>query len=372
MADHPLKSSGRPARGIGEAAEDAPPLDPLATVVQNAFAAAVQEDGETAPVADLPEVPAAEPESPVVDPAAADAAESGLSLAGSSPGPVGAPHPASETDAAGDSQAPTEPLPARMLNEFVYCPRLFYYEHVEGVFVENADTKRGASLHRRVDGGSGALPAAARKAKAGSRKSKEPGDGVAEEGETREAGTEEEVIHSRSVTLGSERLGVIAKLDLVEARAVHEPAGGKEQEQEQDKEEQGEQQAELFARLEVWPVDYKAGAPREGEDGGELWPTDKMQLGLQILILRDNGYHCAGGIIYYRATKQRARLAMTPELETWVCEQVAAARRTMAGPIPPPLIGSPKCVRCSLNSVCLPDETRLLESGASFQLANPD
>ncbi len=21
-------------------------------------------------------------------------------------------------------------LPARMLNEFVYCPRLFYYEHV--------------------------------------------------------------------------------------------------------------------------------------------------------------------------------------------------------------------------------------------------
>ena len=23
-------------------------------------------------------------------------------------------------------------LPARMLNEFVYCPRLFYYEWVEG------------------------------------------------------------------------------------------------------------------------------------------------------------------------------------------------------------------------------------------------
>ncbi len=42
----------------------------------------------------------------------------------------------------------------------------------------------------------------------------------------------------------------------------------------------------------------------------------------------------------------------------------------MSGPIPPPLVGSPKCVRCSLNSVCLPDETRLLASreGESSEL----
>ena len=38
-----------------------------------------------------------------------------------------------------------ETLPARMLNEFVYCARLFYYVHVEGVFVESADTVRGAT-----------------------------------------------------------------------------------------------------------------------------------------------------------------------------------------------------------------------------------
>ena len=31
-------------------------------------------------------------------------------------------------------------LPARMLNEFVYCPRLFFYEWVEGVFAHSADT----------------------------------------------------------------------------------------------------------------------------------------------------------------------------------------------------------------------------------------
>ncbi len=60
-----------------------------------------------------------------------------------------------------------EPMPARMLNEFVYCPRLFYYEHVEGVFVHNADTRRGTALHKRVDSGKGDLPAAvAKKSKA--------------------------------------------------------------------------------------------------------------------------------------------------------------------------------------------------------------
>jgi CRISPR/Cas system-associated exonuclease Cas4 (RecB family) len=49
-------------------------------------------------------------------------------------------------------------LPARMVNEFVYCPRLFFYEWVEGVFQSSADTEQGAFEHRRVDKPSGALP----------------------------------------------------------------------------------------------------------------------------------------------------------------------------------------------------------------------
>src|SRR6266850_1249059 len=57
-----------------------------------------------------------------------------------------------------------DPIPARMLNEFVYCQRLFYYEFVEGGFVESADTLRGGAIHQRVDTGTGALPKAKRKA----------------------------------------------------------------------------------------------------------------------------------------------------------------------------------------------------------------
>src|SRR5947207_1747071 len=81
-----------------------------------------------------------------------------------------------------------EPLPVRMLNEFVYCPRLFYYEHVEGVFQHNADTKRGAALHARVDGGRGELPAA------------RP-EGEKEDATDQETKPAENVIHSRSVSL---------------------------------------------------------------------------------------------------------------------------------------------------------------------------
>ena len=244
-----------------------------------------------------------------------------------------------------------EPLPARMLNEFVYCPRLFYYEHVEGVFVHNADTRRGTALHKRVDSGKGDLPpAAAKKPQAatetpGADSTPEP---AAPSPEPNESPQLAETIHSRSVSLASDRLGVTAKMDLVEVRTGAE--------------------GDLFAPLTVCPVDYKIGSPREGDNGPEIWDTDRIQLGLQCLILRDHGYTCAEGVIYYRGTKQRVTLAVTAELEQWIMAQITAARRAMFGPIPPPLVDSPKCARCSLVTICLPDETRLLHEAP----AHPD
>ncbi len=50
-----------------------------------------------------------------------------------------------------------EYLPARMLNEFVYCPRLFFYEWVEGVFAESGDTVEGALRHEKIRGRTEAL-----------------------------------------------------------------------------------------------------------------------------------------------------------------------------------------------------------------------
>lgn len=226
-------------------------------------------------------------------------------------------------------------LPARMLNEYVYCPRLFYLEFVEGIFLHNADTLEGAAQHKRVDTGKGELPPAKKKIE-GAKK------GVAEQT------TEREIIHSRSVSLFSERLGVTAKLDLVEWQKSgngHAP--------------------------QVCPVEYKKGAPREGDEGYEIWDADRMQLGLQIFLLRENGYSCDNGVIYYRENRQRVHLEYDEKLEEWIKATVEFARTAMQGERPPPLEDSPKCPRCSLVSVCLPDETRFLQETADWRKVTP-
>ena len=84
-----------------------------------------------------------------------------------------------ETDRRVRQQELPDYLPARMVNEHVYCPRLFFYEFVEALFRDSVDTLEGAAQHKRVDSGTGALPSGS---------------------ESEEA---EQKIHSRSVTLAS-------------------------------------------------------------------------------------------------------------------------------------------------------------------------
>jgi CRISPR-associated protein Cas1 len=266
-----------------------------------------------------------------------------------------------------------------MLNEFVYCPRLFYYEFVESVFVESGDTVRGKALHRRVDSGKGDLPPPGEKGEGRTKRSEGRGpkteDGIAPAAAPSTLNLQPstaEVIHSRSVQMGSDRLGVTAKMDLVEVR-LGGITGVSSQTADSSPAPEDQVIGAPVSRIthhasrfqEVCPVDYKAGAPRVGEGGNELWDADRMQLGVQALILRDNGYACNEGVIYYRETKQRVPLTITPELALWVEERIGAARQAAAAAIPPPLVASPKCPRCSLVTVCLPDETRLLTAPAA-------
>src|SRR5262249_23261317 len=252
--------------------------------------------------------------------------------------PLQSPAPPETAEHRARTDTESQPIPARMLNEFVYCQRLFYYEFVEGVFVESADTLRGGAIHERVDSGTGAMPAAKQKTQ-GAKPKKEDGETPEKTSESKEPetqSTEPETIHSRSVQMGSERLGVIAKMDLVEVRAGLANRAGLATGAAPASE--AAENEDLFSVLEVCPVDYKAGGPKEGgpsgtgqaeseQDGPQLWDTDKMQLGLQALILRDNGYTCNEGIIYYRSTKQRVRLPITPELENWILQNIAEAKR---------------------------------------------
>ncbi len=204
------------------------------------------------------------------------------------------------------SESDAEYLPARMVNEYVYCPRLYYYEHVEGVFVENRETIEGSIGHRRVDAKEDELPS------------------------PQVLLESDRVVRSRSVMMSSDRYRIIAKMDLLESDGQF-----------------------------VTPVDYKRGRPSHQDDGSiEAWPTDRTQLCIQALILRDNGYLCEEAIVYYAATKQRVRIAIDARLIEQTLLAIKGARRLATnGSMPPPLNDSPKCPRCSLVSVCLPDET---------------
>jgi CRISPR-associated protein Cas1 len=197
-------------------------------------------------------------------------------------------------------------LPARMVNEFVYCPRLFYYEWVDGVFVHSADTLEGASQHRRVDREGAGLPKA--------------------------EDLPDERIHTRSITLSEDELRITAKLDLIE-----------------------------ISEGVVTPVDYKRGRPQEEEGGLGMWAPDRVQLGVQALVLRANGYRVDEGIIYYQSTKQRVAVRFDDAVLDETRAAIAGAwELALRGHRPPPIVGSPKCGGCSLAPICLPDEADVL------------
>lgn len=195
-------------------------------------------------------------------------------------------------------------VPARMLNEYVYCPRLAYLEWVQGDFVESADTLDGHFQHRNVDVETGRLP--------------DPDEPV------------EERLHARSVMLSAPTIGLIARMDLVEAE-------GKK----------------------VTPVDYKRGRPPDNAE--RAWEPERIQLCAQALVLEENGYEVEQAVLYFVSSKQRVDIPIDAELRARTREALAelraVAERTEA---PPPLVDSPKCPRCSLVGICLPDETNLL------------
>lgn len=192
-------------------------------------------------------------------------------------------------------------VPARMLNEFAYCPRLFFLEWVDRLWASSADTAEGERRHRRVDDGGGAAP-------------------LPEEGP---------VTAARSVELSSERLGITAKLDLLEGT----PGG-------------------------VVPVDTKKGHP---SPDGQAWEADAVQVCAQILLLREHGYTVERGELWYAETRRRVMVEPTPDLIKRTMAAVAQARTVAARLAPPvPLRASPKCSRCSLVGICLPDETNVL------------
>src|SRR6266436_1539380 len=129
--------------------------------------------------------------------------------------------------------AETPLVPVRMVNEYVYCPRLAFLEWVDSEWADSGDTEEGRRAHVWVDAGGGKLPAPT--------EIDDKPDFVA-----------------RSVTLASDTLGVIAKMDLIEG-------------------EDGT----------VTPIDTKKGKRPHVAEGA--YEPERVQVCAQALILEDAG-----------------------------------------------------------------------------------
>ncbi len=196
----------------------------------------------------------------------------------------------------------------RNLHNFIYCPRLFYYQWVENIFQENADTVAGSHAHRNVD----------QPSRLDEEKVKELGNAIPEGARL------------RSLRLESERLGLVGVVDIVEG---------------------GERGAEI--------VDYKKGSARRDEHDERIAKEpDAVQVAAHALLLRDHGVNVAGASIFYAEDKRRVPVELTEELLAKTQKAIADAKAVAAtGKCPPPLINDSRCLYCSAYPICLPNES---------------
>lgn len=200
-------------------------------------------------------------------------------------------------------------LPVRRLHNYLYCPRLFYLQWVENLFVDNEDTIKGSSIHHRVD---------------------EP-NRLKQEAFQGSNGT------LRSIALSSDILGLTGVVDLLE------------------EDEQGSRKL----------VDYKKGYPQRDESGEwKAKENDAVQLAAYALLLKEQGVHVSSASVYYAAIKRHVDVPLDDALFDFCLQSVKEAKNlAAAGVCPPPLCHSPRCYNCSAYSICLPYESDYWNTG---------
>jgi CRISPR-associated protein Cas1 len=196
-------------------------------------------------------------------------------------------------------------MPVRRLQNYAYCPRQFYYQWVESVFLENADTTEGSAVHRQTDKPS-ALP-------------EDPKELELPEG-----------ARLRSLALESEALGLTGKIDVCEGTGEG---------------------------IEV--IDHKKGSARRRENGERVAKEyDAVQVAAYVLLLREQGHTVSAASIYYAQDRRRVPVPITEELlERVVRLRAEALAVAESGQCPPPLRDDPRCLHCSAYPICLPNES---------------
>jgi CRISPR-associated exonuclease Cas4 len=182
-----------------------------------------------------------------------------------------------------------ELLPISALQHLLFCERQCALIHLEGLWADNDLTVEGQHLHSRVH-----------------------------QDETERRG---ELRVLRGLRIQSLMLGLVGRCDVVE---FHQDGS-------------------------VFPVEYKRGRPKRGEE-------DRVQLCAQALCLEEMYAKPApSGAIFYGRTRRRLEVECDERLRTSTVEAVRRLRELVGAGVTPRAVVKPKCRRCSLLHLCLPE-----------------
>ncbi|AGC48885.1 CRISPR-associated Cas4 family protein [Myxococcus stipitatus DSM 14675] len=183
------------------------------------------------------------------------------------------------------------------LQHLLFCERQAALIHVERLWVEDVNTAQGRLLHERVD-----LPG----------HDARPGRRV-----------------ERAVRLGCQRLRLTGRADLVE----YHPDGTSP------------------TGWRPFPVEVKR-ARRKSEE------ADRVQLCAQALCLEEmHGVDVPEGALFHGAEHRRQAVRFDARLRTLTEDAVARMHELLARCQVPAVPRAPKCEKCSLESMCLPQVT---------------
>jgi CRISPR-associated exonuclease Cas4 len=184
-------------------------------------------------------------------------------------------------------------LPLSGLQHLSYCERQWALIHLEQQWAENQLTAEGRHLHERTH---------------------ESGDEV-----------RDGVRICRGLRLRSLCLGLIGQADVVE---LHPGPDG---------------------LLTPFPIEYKRGRPKPGR-----W--DEVQLCAQALCLEEMlGVSVPAGAFFYGQPRRRTEVRFEATLRSETEVLAARLHELSARAVTPPAEYDPKCKRCSLREVCLPE-----------------
>ena len=187
------------------------------------------------------------------------------------------------------------------IQHFAFCRRQWALIHIEMLWEENLRTAEGNILHENCH------------------------DSYSSE-------SRKNVFISRGMPVFSRTLGISGECDIVEFRknATGIPIQGRE------------------GTYTVYPVEYKHGEPKEGEE-------DILQLAAQALCLEEMlSCEITDGAIFYGKTKRRQKVEITPALKEKVKAITAEMHSYYDKAYVPKVKTTKACNACSLKNLCLP------------------